>query len=134
MQALLKQLIRGSGNGFAAIEQGPNRFREWLLIYLRAQENNLWEAGHAGAPNSDHDPIPVHGDEGERRLEALLTTHPDPLVVYEQAWAAETLRMTRDLLSQEMTKLGQARMCALLLPVPTKATRGAIPFARAIAS
>ena len=116
-QALLAQLIRGSGGGFTAIEQGPNRFREWLLIYLQAQEHELWRGNHAGASSTDNDPIPVHGDEGERRLDALLTTHPDPLVVYEQAWAAETLRMTRDLLSQEMQKLGQARACALLMPM-----------------
>ena len=117
VQALLTRLIRGSSEGFAAIEQGPNRFREWLLIYLQAHERDLWGGGQASAPRPDRDPVPVHGDEGERRLKTLLTTHPDPLVVYEYAWASETLRMTRDLLAQEMSKLGQARACELLLPM-----------------
>lgn len=105
------------GRGLAELERGPDRFREWLFAYLKERERDLWGGDQVASPTSEHAPIPVHGDEGERRLNTQLAFHPDPLVTYEQAWASETLRMTRDLLSEEMIRAGQQRSCELLLPM-----------------
>jgi RNA polymerase sigma-70 factor (ECF subfamily) len=112
VQGLFSHLLEG--DRFANLEEGPGRFRNWLLTALQNHERDQRDRDLAQKRGGGSAPIPIDADEGERRFELQGAAGDDPRVAFERAWALETLRMARDLLEQELRSQGKGRVFAAL--------------------
>ena len=105
VQGLFAHLL--GGDRFEGVEEGPGRFRNWLLTALLNHERDVRARDHAEKRGGGRAPVPIDSREGERRLELQGAAEDDPAAAFERAWALETLSMARDLLGQEMGLAGR---------------------------
>jgi RNA polymerase sigma-70 factor (ECF subfamily) len=112
VQGLFAHLLEGDRLG--SVQEGPGRFRNWLLTALQNHERDLRDREHAAKRGGGRPPIPIDAGEGERRLELQGAESEDPATAFERAWALETLAMARDLLEQELRSAGKGRVFDVL--------------------
>lgn len=108
VQGLFAHLL--GGDRFEGVDEGPGRFRSWLLTALLNHERDVRARDSAQKRGGGRAPIPIDPAEGEKRLELLGAASDDPAAAFERAWALETLSMARLLLEQEMRGAGRGHV------------------------